>query len=1411
MKVQFTTLFIFISLLCTHAQNQLRFDRITIEDGLSHTTVHSIFQNEDGLIWIGTEDGLNIYNGYSFKIYKHDASNPYSISNNVIKSIFKDKKGTVWVGTENGLNRYIPEKDGFITFKKEENNPKSLTHNHIRRIAEDQKGNLWLATDNGVTKIVNYSDTSIQCIQYPYDADQPNTIAYPVVRGIFVDSKDRIWIGTDGAGVYKVINSNSTNSSQLQKFIQYKANNDNINTITSNRINDFAEDKYGNIWISTWKGGLNKLYIDENGEEKIVAYRHDENDLTSINYDRITNVFADSRGYIWLGTYNRGVNRAKISRNSDLLSFDSFKNEKDNKYSLSHNTTYTFFEDKAGEIWIGTWGNGISKAGHHSNRMLLLGFQNGFKDKGFNEVWSIDTDENNNWWVGSWDGGVTQIIPNETGSVLSYDKKIKYYKHNPNDPNSISDNKVTSVLHDSKDRLWATTWGNYINVAYDVSKKEDLQFKKIKVGDSAYFVYEDKKGMIWVGTRNGLHLIHNTQSANFSNNVVETSVYRSVEDNPRSLPTDKVRTMLEDSKGNIWIGTSDGGLAVTKRSTFDEFSNADDMVFDAYVANENDLNSLSHNHILSMYESRNGDIWIGSLGGLDKYDPETNTFIHYNENTGHLKNNVVSGIVEDDENNIWVTTERGVVKLNPTTQKTRFFDQKDGFQGNIFTAGAIHKDIYGNFLMGGRNGLNAFNAKQMKPNPNTPSVILTDFKILNQSITDTQHEILNNISLGQLQNITVQHYEDMITFEFAALNYTIPEHNQYQYKLEGFDKEWVYIKNNRTATYTNLNAGTYTFLVKGSNNDGVWSETPLKITLRVLPPFWATWWFRLLALALIVGSISAFIYQRFREAKRQNIYLEKVVEERTREIKKQKQLVEERSRFKEQFFSNVSHELRTPLNGIIGLSHLMERTKLSEVQRQFTNVIQDSSENLLVIINDLLDISKINAGKLQLNYQPFETARFFNSLYELLRPKADQKNVQLHFSIDENLPEYLTGDSVRLYQVLINLLGNALKFIIEGSVTLIVKPIQIDVDNYQILFEILDTGIGIEQEKLKNIFESYEQVVDEKGYHYEGTGLGLTIVKNLVDLQKGTIEVQSQLDEGTSFKVTLPFAVPTEEAIKQSINKKQKVDFGRKWKDKEILLIEDNQVNLLYAKNLFIQWNLNVSIAKTISEAIRMLTMARYDVIISDVKLPDGNGIDLVRGLQKDNRHVNRNTPVIILSGNSSLSGARPNDIDVVSYLTKPFKPNKLAEILSQLFNASIGMPSASPDNTLQSNQKVGYKSEYLIHLCELMNGNPKHILTMLDVFLKQLPKSIQELDDAIINENWAQVNYISHTIKSTIQTIGINDLIYIIREIEAASEVEHPNLIQLLNLFEDFKQRSEQEIPRLKEERQRAYLAIEE
>lgn len=1418
-------------LLAANAQNRLRFDRLTVKEGLSHSTVHVVYQDQKGFIWIGTEDGLNIYNGYTFEVFKHDSNNPKSLSNSVVKSIHQDRKGTIWIGTEDGLNQFDPVQRNFQVHKVKPNRTDGLTSNHIRKILEDQHGHLWLATDNGVSKITAYTRDSIHCIQYPSEPlvpSQKSVIPYPITRGLFIDSKERIWVGTDGGGVCKIING-IAKKNPMPKFFYYKTDK-NKHSIAHNRVNSFAEDQSGAIWMGIWGSGLVQYVIDTNGVERFNNYKHHPT-KNSVNLDRVTTVYVDSKNQLWVGTYNAGINRVQLNQTNNQANnqannqvvkpidgnhqpyFESFVNDADNPYSLAHNTAYVFFEDRASELWIGTWGDGISKLTSLNNQIMSWGNLNGFEDPAFYEVWAVDFDPNDNWWIGAWDGGIAKLSAmDRTSDQLSYQRPISYFKHNPNDPNSLSDNKVTDILYDSKDRLWVATWSEYLNVAFNVSASATPQFKKIKVGDNGCFVYEDRSGVVWVGTQEGLFEIVGTEQSAFTTNTVQMNVYKSNDDNPRSLPFDRISTMLEDSKGNLWVGTVDGGLAVANRKAMQEFPSITDWQFDLYAHRDNDSTSLSHPYVLSILEASDGTIWIGTLGGLDQYDEATNSFIHYNEKTGHLLNNSVNGITEDKNGHLWLSTERGITQFDPRTKKVKHFNEEDGLQGQRFMSAATRTDAYGNLFFGGIEGLNAFHPSQILSNSYQPPVVLTDLKILNKSIlnsSSSHHHLLDSAGISDLKTIRLHERDYMLTFEFAALNYISPSQNKYQYKLVGFDEDWNAIGNTRTATYTNLDAGKYQLLVKGANNDGIWNDQPLIIDVIVRPYYWKTWWFRSLIAGVVGLLLFFFINNRLKASERRAQELEEEVEIRTQEIKKQKRLVEERSKYKEQFFSNVSHELRTPLNGIIGLSHLMERTKQSEMQRQFTNVIKDSAENLLAIINDLLDISKMSAGKLELIPRAFETSRFFNSLHELLRPKAALKNLELKFNIDHQMPEYLYGDSVRLYQVLINLLGNALKFTAEGRVVmnvLVLNALENSSEDQEspapihLQIDVADTGIGIPEEKLANIFKTYEQVITTDGYHYEGSGLGLTVVKNLVDLQEGSIQVRSKVDRGTTFTVVLPFSTPTQDAIQKSIQKKQQTAFSTKWKDKIVLLIEDNQVNLLYAKNLFAQWNLNVAVAKSVSEAIHLLARTRYDAIVSDVRLPDGNGIDLVRRFQSDHKHLNQDTPVVILSANTSLSGARPNDIEVVDYLPKPFLPEHLADVLSKVFEESIGQPSAKAD----SQPSPILEGEYLAHLSKLMKGNKKNMAAMLELFLKQLPESAQKMDIAIETQEWETVSYEAHTLKSTTRTVGLFDLANILQEIENTAERERPNQIELFELYEQFQQKAKTELPRLEEELER-------
>jgi signal transduction histidine kinase/ligand-binding sensor domain-containing protein/CheY-like chemotaxis protein/HPt (histidine-containing phosphotransfer) domain-containing protein len=1392
MNYKLIILLLFIPLLM-FSQDRLRFDKLSIDEELSHTTVHSMMQDDKGFVWIGTENGLNVYNGYDFEIFRPDSKKENSISDAVIKQVFQDSKNTIWIGTENGLSRYIPKHNHFITYYSNPENATSLTDNHIRKIIEDEYGHLWVATNNGICKIIEYNDTELKCIQYPHDANDKNSFVNPIIRGLFKDSKNRIWIGSDGGGMYKMVDISP--DAKTEKFTHYQSNENNSNSIQSNRVNSFAEDSFGNIWFGTWGGGLHKLFVDADGNEKIITYQHDSKNSTSISSNRVTNIYVDSKNTVWVGTYNRGLCKAIIIQNSNKLTFDCYVNNPISKESLSHNTVYSFLEDKAKNMWFGTWGDGISLSNTRNNYFMLFNDKTGFEQDIFKEMWSVAADNNNNWWIGAWDGGLGRVKNLDPENDWSYEKSIEVFKHDKNNPNSISSNTITGLLHDSQDRLWATTWGEEVNLIENVSTSKKPRFKRLKVGDNSYFAFEDSKKVIWIGSREGLHQIVGSERKDFFSNKTQILTYKKEDANPNGLPVTGVKSMLEDKKGNIWIGTIDGGLARAKRSTFDEIQNPKDMVFDIFQNDEKDITSLNDNHILSLYEDSEGNIWIGTKNGLNRYNPSTNSFEYYNINTGHLINNTINGILEDKKGMLWLGTERGITWFDPKTKEYRHYDENDGLQGKIFSGGAI-KDIDGHFFFGGESGLNIFKPRKVQKNPYLPQVVLTDLKLFNKSIK-SGHSSFKETPFRDIQNITFNHFQNMLTFEFAALNFTNSEHNQYQYKLKGFDDDWRFINHQRSINFTNLNPGNYTLLVKGSNNDGLWSRIPYQLKIKVLPPFWATWWFRFLVVGLAIAAIFCFIQYRIQTTKQENQRLEKMVTERTQEIEKQKQLVEERSRYKEQFFSNVSHELRTPLNGIIGMSHLLKRTELNESQQQFANVVKDSAENLLVIVNDLLDISKINAGKLSLVPRPFETSRFFNHLYELLRPKAEQKNISLNFELSENLPQFIEGDSVRLYQILINLLGNSLKFTIDGSIHLMIEEKSRAEEEIVLQFEVVDTGIGIPKEKIENIFQTYSQVIDKEGYHYEGSGLGLTIVKNLVELQKGTIRVDSEYNEGTIFTVVLPFKIPTNVAIEKELEEKSTREFSKKWKDKEVLLIEDNPINLLYAKNLFADWNISVAVAKNLKEAIKLVSLSKFDVIIADVKLPDGNGLDLIRGIQRHKRHPNHETPIIVLSASESLNGHRPEDLNVVTYMIKPFLPEKLAGELDKIFSDSIGMPSAANDNIQDRTSDNGYLSDFR----QKMKGNTKHMIAILEIFLEQLPDSIDKMETAINDEDWSTLNYQSHTIKSTVRTVGILELAKIASEIEIESDKDNPDLAFILGHFEEFKQKSQNELPRLKDE----------
>ncbi len=487
------------------------------------------------------------------------------------------------------------------------------------------------------------------------------------------------------------------------------------------------------------------------------------------------------------------------------------------------------------------------------------------------------------------------------------------------------------------------------------------------------------------------------------------------------------------------------------------------------------------------------------------------------------------------------------------------------------------------------------------------------------------------------------------------------------------------------------------------------------------------------------------------------------LEERSEMLSIQAEKLEEQSKFKEELFANVSHELRTPLHGILGMGHLLEKTILDNNQQGYVGIIKGSADNLLVIINDILSLSEINAGKIKINKEPFSLYQLLEDLEHMLKIRTQDKGIQLVFDIAQNVPEFIVSDRTRIYQIIINLLNNSIKFTHIGKVELLVKLISTAQNKVELQFQIKDTGIGMKKEKLTSIFESFTRVHEERGVVYEGAGLGLNIVKNLLDLLQGDVEVESELNKGTCFTLKMPFELPEEEIISELLDSQRETVIPTSWKGLKFLMIEDNSANILYSKDMFAQWNLSLDIAPNLKDAKELLTN-KYDVILSDVKLPDGDGLEFIGQLRNDNLSVNQNTPVIVLTASANIKGAeRAKELDVQSYLSKPFPPNELINELHNVFNlkSKITMnPEEKNFSTEVDCQEATISTEmYLEKISKRFKGRRVLMAEMSKIFLDQAPEMIKILEECPAKEDYEAIRFEAHKFKSTVNIVGLENL----------------------------------------------------
>jgi ligand-binding sensor domain-containing protein/signal transduction histidine kinase len=839
----------------------LRFDHISIEQGLSQSSVRVIYQDSRGFLWFGTEDGLNRYDGYTFKIYKPDPDIPSSLSDRWITSIVEDKDGYLWIATRlGGLNRYDPRTEKFAHFLHDNEDAASLSDNHINILYLDKSDNLWVGTINGLDRFERQTSTFKH---YVYSPSQQEGISGKYITALYQDSRGRFWVGTAAGGLNLFDPFSNT-------FTPYQNNPDNLNTISYDYVTAIIEDSRSALWVGT-RNGLNKFQPDSGTFER---FMHSETDPQTISGNAVSDLYVDSTGNLWIAT-NSGLDRlSKIGKR-----FTHYQNDPTFSKSLSNNFVLSIYEDRGGVLWFGTWGGGVNK--YDRQRDQFAYYRNDPKNKNSlseNLILSIYQDTEGYVWIGTASAGLNRFT-RSTNQVIRY-------QADPSRANSISSNEVLSIHEDQDGVLWFGT-GNGL----DRFDRKAFTFKHYKwnpdnpaslSSNRVYKVYVDRQNNVWVGTPSGLDLF-DRETETFIHYQPETG-------NPNSLSGTGVNSILQDSEGNIWAGTFDSGL--------NKF-NPETGQFTRYRYDPKNKETISNDSILSIYQDTRGNIWIGTGGGgLNLYHPETDTFTYYLEKDG-LPNGVVYGILEDSKGDLWMSTNFGISHFDAETGTFQNFDSGDGLQSNEFNSGAYARGRNGELYFGGIEGLTVFYPLSIDDNSYLPQITLT-------SLTQDDNPIATDSSVETTKNVILQWPQNSLEFEFAALSYDQPSKNQYAYKLESFDPSWHSIGTKRDGRYTNLPGGQYTLLLKGSNSDGVWNETPVRVNVTVIPPFWQTLWFRVMLSVVIVAAIAGGFGLRTKTIQDRNRQLERLVRERTSALEKRNQEIQALYEADERILRNVS-------------------------------------------------------------------------------------------------------------------------------------------------------------------------------------------------------------------------------------------------------------------------------------------------------------------------------------------------------------------------------------------------------------------------------------------------------------------------------------------------------------------------
>ena len=1142
-KILFICLYVLFGFIkaAGQAPPDIEFDRYTTKDGLSNGYINFILQDSKGFIWIGTPNGLNRFDGISFKNYYFDPKDTTTIPGSWVNSMAEDANGNLWLMTNNGICVYDRKNDNFSRKLVIINENQLIGYSFFTCLI-DSKGYLWVSASNlEIFRFKLYDNPELQsgkihAEMFPIDEDD---VDFNYKNNIFsiVEDRGRIWLASYSNKLFYF-------DKEENKFISQPLNVPEAAKF-SNKRKILTKDSSGDLFLTIEDGGL----LQYNKEKNICKLYSPSANGMGPRGKVLFAVAEDNDGRIWVG--DRDYEGITIL-NKKTGKFSYCQADKWNPYSLLTNKINWIYRDHVGNMWVGTI-IGISKYSPDKSKFKrFISNANIPRQLSNNNTLCFAEGKDDVIWIGT-DGGGLNKLDRNSGLFTSF-------QHEEGNKNTLSSNAVISVCEDHEGTVWMGTYHGGLAKLKDGKFSAYLPDAKnpyALASRNVWYVMEDSKQNIWAGTLDkGIDLFHRA-TGKFYN-------YSYKANDSTSLCNNTINSIFEDSKKHLYIATSHG-VSILDLTAYDFTNVPDSLRFTNLIYNKKG-NSLSSDIINCTNEDNNGIIWFGTLSsGLDRYDPVSKTFTNYSKKDG-LPGNSITSILVDSVNNLWLGTDKGLVKFNPNTIKVTVFDTKDGLQNRSIKGWAL-KTHDGEMYFGGPDGFNSFYPGRLKANLNLhkPNVFITGFKIFNNAVRPNEEfngRVVLATDITEAKEVVLKHDENFFSFEFIALDFTTPEKNKYAYQLEGFDQSWIECGTKREASYTNLDPGEYVFRVKASNNDGIWNEKGTSFKLIILPPWWETWWFRAIMALILTMFIVVTHYLRVARFRKHEAQLKKMVTQKTYELRQMNSvliqqaeelnltnsLLEERQRqieghreelssqkdelmkmnnelhelnaTKDKFFSIIAHDIKNPFSAIIGFTALLEENYkdwTDEMKIEVVELVNISAKNLYQLLENLLQWSRSQRGTIDFNPEKIELRSLIKEVTGLMNGTAEAKNIDFEVQLAENAVA-VQADKQMVNTILRNLIGNSVKFTNNGGkVQIITEAI-----NEYVKIHVIDNGIGMESQVKNNLFRIDTNYTMPGTNNEIGTGLGLILVKEFVEKHGGTIDVESEPGKGSAFHFTLP-------------------------------------------------------------------------------------------------------------------------------------------------------------------------------------------------------------------------------------------------------------------------------------------------